>query len=117
MSTMLQAAEALAFQFTSLLLDRRYAGAHALLTAGLQESLSVEQLTEQFESSVDLDWQDGVVFPPMFENPANLPDAEPGDLGWYYVPIGGDVYSEAVTVIVGEYGGRLSIRELEIGRP
>ena len=45
------------------------------------------------------------------------PDKQPHDVGWAYVSIGGDVYSEAVTVVVARENGRLVIRQVEFGRP
>ncbi len=45
------------------------------------------------------------------------PAKQLGDVGWAYVAISGDSFSEAVTVTVAEFGGRMLIRELEWGRP
>jgi hypothetical protein len=45
------------------------------------------------------------------------PGHESGDLGWAYVSIGGDVYSEAVTVVVALEDGESRIRSVEFGRP
>lgn len=39
------------------------------------------------------------------------------DLAWIYVVIGGNVYSEAVIVVVTEESGVLRVREVEWGRP
>jgi hypothetical protein len=45
------------------------------------------------------------------------PGKEPSDVGWVYVGIGGDVYSEAVTVVVTLEDGELKVRTVEYGRP
>jgi hypothetical protein len=45
------------------------------------------------------------------------PARQLGDVGWAYVAISGDGFSEAVTVTVADMGGRMMIRELEWGRP
>jgi hypothetical protein len=45
------------------------------------------------------------------------PSKQPSDIGWAYVSIGGDVYSEAVTVVVTSEQGEAKIREVEFGRP
>jgi hypothetical protein len=42
---------------------------------------------------------------------------EPSDVGWAYVSVGGDVYSEAVTVVVTLEEGELRVRTVEFGRP
>ena len=45
------------------------------------------------------------------------PDKQPNDLGWAYVAIGGDGFSEAVTLILQQEGETPVIRHLEWGRP
>jgi hypothetical protein len=47
----------------------------------------------------------------------NGPDKQPGDLGWAYVAIEGDGYSEAVIVTVALVDGAPLIRDVEWGRP
>ena len=117
MTTSPPPAEALAVRFASLLLDRQYGQAHALLTPEVRNTLSMMELAGQFEACVPLDWEEGRIERPMFMNPALLPDARPGDLGWYYVPIGGNIASEGMTVIVGAGDEGLAIRTVEFGRP
>jgi hypothetical protein len=69
-----------------------------------------------FEAIVPIDWP---TVGPMEVGHAmeTWPDKQPADVGWVYVGIGGDVYSEAVTVIVTREDGRLKIRAVEWGRP
>ena len=45
------------------------------------------------------------------------PGKEAADAGWVYVSIGGDVYSEAITVVVASEDGTLKVRDVEFGRP
>lgn len=45
------------------------------------------------------------------------PGREPDDAGWAYVAIAGDVFSEAVTVVVEHAGNGFAIRDIEWGRP
>jgi hypothetical protein len=45
------------------------------------------------------------------------PGREPSDVGWAYVSVGGDEYSEAVTVVVTLEEGELRVRTVEFGRP
>ena len=41
------------------------------------------------------------------------PEKKKGDVGWVYVAIAGDDFSEAVTVVVAQVGDRLAIRSIE----
>jgi hypothetical protein len=45
------------------------------------------------------------------------PGRKPSDVGRVYVSVGGDVYSEAVTVIVTLEDEALKVRAVEFGRP
>jgi hypothetical protein len=45
------------------------------------------------------------------------PDRQTGDLAVVYVALGGDNFSEAVTLMLAEYGQETLIRQLEWGRP
>ena len=45
------------------------------------------------------------------------PGKQTGDVGWAYVPICGENFVEAVTVIVTNEEGLLRIRSVEWGRP
>ena len=45
------------------------------------------------------------------------PAKQPSDVGWAYVGIGGELYSEAVIVVVTSENGEAKIREVEFGRP
>jgi hypothetical protein len=69
-----------------------------------------------FEAIVPTDW--GPIGPiETGETLANWPGRQPSDLGWVYVSLGGDVYSEAVIAVVTMEDGEPRIREAEFGRP
>jgi hypothetical protein len=45
------------------------------------------------------------------------PNKEEDDIGWAYVALSGDSFSEAATVIMKLEDGRMVIRSIEWGRP
>jgi hypothetical protein len=105
-----------ALKFTNALAARDYAGAHAMTSRAYRSAMSVDELKAAFEAIVPTDW--GAIGPiETGETLGNWPGRQPSDLGWVYVSIGGDVYSEAVIVIVTLEDGQARIREVEFGRP
>ena len=77
---------------------------------------TVEQLRTAFETIVPSDWGPmGTI--EVGHTMTTWPGKQLSDIGWAYVSIGGDVYSEAVTVIVMLEHGEAKIREVEFGRP
>ena len=107
-----------ALQFTKALTERDYVRAYAMTSQGYQGRTSMEQLRKAFEAIVPSDW--GAIGPvtvvrtmTQWQSPAK----QPSDLGWVYVGIGGDVYSEAVTAIITLENGQPKVREVEFGRP
>jgi len=105
-----------ALQFAQLLAARDYAKAHAMTSLGYRKRNSVNQLQAAFEAIVPTDW--GAIGPiELGLTMTTWPDKQPADLGWAYVSIGGEVYSEAVTVVVTSESGEPKIREVEFGRP
>jgi len=93
--------------------------AHSMVSAPLQATTSASQLEEEFIAMIEY-----AECPPE-----NLPDVEvteamndwpakqDGDVGWAYVAMSNDYYSEAVTVVVAHEDGSSVIREVEWGRP
>jgi hypothetical protein len=68
------------------------------------------------EAIVPTDW--GAIGPvTVVQTMTQWPAKQPSDLGWVYVSIGGDVYSEAVIAIITLENGRPKVREVEFGRP
>ena len=105
-----------ALEFTMRLAERDYHGAYELLDDDLQRMMTKDELAESFEEIVPTDWVfDGIEV--MDQELDNWPGRQADDAGWAYVSIGGDVYSEGVTVIVTGSNGDLRIREIEFGRP
>jgi hypothetical protein len=102
--------------FTKALADRDYAAAYSMTSEEFKSRYSMDQLREDFETIVPTDW--GTVGPiGVGEVMQEWPTKRKSDVAWVYVYIGGDVYSEAVTVVLSTEGGALKIREVEYGRP
>ena len=78
--------------------------------------MSLEQLQQSFEAIVPDDW--GEMGPiEVGETMTSWPGKQAADIAWVYVSIGGNVYSEAITVVVTSEDESLKIREIEFGRP
>jgi len=107
---------AIALEFAQSLAERQYTKAYEMTTKEYRKRTSVEQLQATFESIVPSDW--GPMGPiEVGQTMTTWTGKEPADLGWAYVSIGGEVYSEAVTVVVTSEHGEAKIREVEFGRP
>lgn len=102
-------------RFAQALLDRDFATAHALTSSEYRGRVSPAELQEEFERSVPPDWRGGFV--EVGEPELDWRGKRPTDVAMVYVCIGGDVYSEAVIVVVAEEGDELTVREVEVGRP
>ena len=106
----------IALVFVSSMAARDYVKAYAITTEEYREKTSVEQLRSAFEAIVPTDW--GTAGPiEVGQTMTSWPGKRHSDLGWAYVSIGGDVYSEAVTVVVRSENREARIREVEFGRP
>jgi hypothetical protein len=105
-----------AVTFTKALVSRDYAAAYELTSKEYRDSTSLEAMQAAFEAIVPDDWK--TVGPvEVGETMEAWPGKKPLDVGWAYVSIGGDVYSEAVTVVITSEGGELRVRTVEFGRP
>lgn len=105
-----------ALEFTKALAARDYSAGYALCSQHLRDTMSLQELTEQFEDIVPSDW--GSTDPiDVGETMEEWPGKGPSDLGWAYVSIGGDVYSEALVIIVTEEEGEPKVGSVEFGRP
>jgi len=105
-----------ALAFTKALAARDYDAAYALTSRAYRNGTSPKALADAFEMIVPIDW--GTVGPiEVGETLEDWPGREPSDAGWAYVSVGGDVYSEAVTVVVTREEGELRVRAAEFGRP
>jgi hypothetical protein len=105
-----------ALGFTNALATRNYAAAYALTSNEYRDSTSVEAMQAAFEAIVPTDWKTiGPV--EVGETMEDWPGRKPSDVGRAYVSVGGDAYSEAVTVVVTLEAEALKVRTVEFGRP
>jgi len=106
----------LALRFTQELVDREYDKAYSRTTAILRQHSSFESFVSHFETIVPKDW--GPASPlEIAETRFDWPEKNPQDIMWVYVSIGGDVYSEAITLIVTKEVSAFKISHIEYGRP
>ena len=105
-----------ALEFTKSLATRDYAKAYAMAAEEYRKRTSLDQMQTAFEAIVPTDWgKIGAI--QVGDTMTTWPTKKPSDLGRAYVSIGGDVYSEAVVVVVTLDSGEPKIREVEFGRP
>jgi hypothetical protein len=105
-----------ALGFAEALARRDYPAAWAMTSKPYQAATTMEAMQVLFEEIVPTDWTSvGPI--EIGTTMDSWPGQEPGDLGRAYVSIGGDVYSEAVTVVVALEDGESRVRSVEFGRP
>ena len=105
-----------AVAFVTALTKRDYAGAYGMTTRDYRNRVSFEAMQAAFEGIVPPD------FGPIGSVESGLamdtwPDKQPADQGWVYVSVGGDVFSEAVNVVVATEDRAMKVRDAEFGRP
>jgi hypothetical protein len=105
-----------ALEFAESLAARDYAKAHAMTAEAYRARTTVDQLGAAFEAIVPRDWDPAGPIE-VGETMTAWPEKQPGDLGSAYVGIGGEVYSEAIMVVVALEHGAARIRQVEFGRP
>jgi len=106
----------IALEFGRSLAAREYPKAYAMTSHDYRQNRTVDELRIGFEAIVPRDW--GAIGPiEVGQTMTSWPGKQPSDVGWAYVSIGGDVYSEAIVVIVTSENGVGRIREVEFGRP
>jgi hypothetical protein len=103
-------------KFARALAGRDYATAYAMTSSDYQRSTTLDEMRTAFEAIVPLEWPTGspVAVGQVMET---WPTKQPSDVGWVYLSIGGDVYSEAVTVVVMREADTYKVRTVEFGRP
>lgn len=105
-----------ALEFARSLAAREYPKAYAMMSHGYRQERTVDELQIGFEAIVPRAW--GAIGPiEVGQTMTSWPGKQPDDVGWAYVSIGGEAYSEAVIVIVTSENGEARIREVEFGRP
>jgi hypothetical protein len=105
-----------ALEFSQKIVAGKFADAHSMLASAISEEISAQQLQAAYEEMVA--YRDEI---PQFVEVMNILDEWPakaeGDLGWAYVEIATESYSEAIAVVVAQEQGQIVIREIEWGRP
>lgn len=105
-----------ALKFASALAHGDFDQAHRCICEKHKSDWSAAQLRTAYEGMIE--YGDGSAnFVEVMETMTDWPTRVEGDLGWVYVAIAGDDFSEAVAVIVSEDDGEQRIREIEWGRP
>jgi hypothetical protein len=105
-----------ATQFANALVQRDYSLAHSLLADALKGELPPDQLQARYEGMIAA-YGNPAQAAEVMETLTDWPDKQPGDLGWAYVAISGENFSEAVTLTLADQGGQPAIREIVWGRP
>jgi hypothetical protein len=106
----------LGLRFAKALSSDDHRGALAMLAPGLRSELGLEGLARRHGEMIFPD--DGPVTTlEIITTMTDWPAKQAGDIGWVYVAMAGDGYSEAVTCIVADSTSGPVIREIEWGRP
>lgn len=108
----------LAFAFAQAVVKGEFVQAYALLSNGLRQEMSPQDLESRYYAMIEYgggppDLIEVIQVDLMQEWPLR----QEGDVGWAYVAICGEGYSEAVSVVVAEEAGCKVIRMVEWGRP
>ena len=106
----------LAVKFAEALVSGHFQSARACLTSSCAEANNEGQLKAQLEEMTAYAGTPAthVMLVTTMEQ---WPDQRPNDVGWAYVAIDGEGFSEAVTVIVENERQTPAIRYIEWGRP
>ena len=109
----------LALKFAGDLKDERFESAHAQLTQANRLIWSASSLQKQYEDMIS--YGDGPTQHLNVEVTDDMKDwrseKREEDLGWVYVSMRGEEFSEAVALIFTEENDEPKIREIEWGRP
>lgn len=112
----LQDAKDTALKFSNLMSSRNYSDAYEMTSKKFKDNFSATEMQENFEDMISSDW--GEVSPiEVGETMMEWPTKESSDIAWVYVILGGEVYSEALTLILAGEEDSIKIREIEFGRP
>ena len=113
---MTEAAPALATDFVRALASRDYGRAYAMTSEDYRAGASQAEMQAAFEAVIPLDWGDTEPIE-IGLTMSDWPGKQSDDVGYVFVSIYGDVYSEGVSVVVASGGDSLVIRGVEWGRP
>ena len=102
--------------FARKIVDGDADGAHAMLSAALAQVTTAADLSGQFDALAnDMGGVTGVGEPMVILE--EWPDMAVDDRAMVYVPLEGDVFSEALTVAIAASDDGLRISNIEWGRP
>jgi hypothetical protein len=107
---------AVGLNFATALARRDYATAYAMTSSEYQRNITAAEMRAAFEAIVPTDWRTGGPGRSGRHDGDVAGQAAIGCRG-AYVSIGGEVYSEAVIVVVALESDTLRIRTVEFGRP
>lgn len=104
--------------FAEALTLGRFEEAHGYLDQRLQAQLTVTTLRARYAQMIAYGSGPArVAAPAQYDAMLGWKTWRRGDLGWVYLPLEGQDFQEAVTIIVADEHGQTKIRELEFGRP
>jgi len=106
----------LALNFTNTLAERHFAQAYAMTAATYKKQFSQTQLQAEFERIVPSDF--GPIGPiEIGQGMTTWADKARADVAWFYVSIGGESYSEGLSLVISLENDRPVISKIEFGRP
>lgn len=107
---------ALADRFARALSLGQFDVAHSLLTEGEKAQLSEASLKKEYLGMIDYG-HCAANHVEVMQAHTSWSQKKEGDIGWAYVAIAGDNFSEAVAVVVTRTPVGIGIRSIEWGRP
>ena len=105
-----------ALEFANALVRRDDEAAYAMTTRDYQRRVPLATLRERFDAITPVEFGP-ITSVDVGMSMESWPDKQGGDVGWVYVTIGGDVYSEALIVVITVEDDAMKVREVEFGRP
>jgi hypothetical protein len=106
----------LADKFAHALTEGRFDDAQALLVGDQKKSSSAATLKKQYEEMIAYASGPSAHIEVM-QTLDTWPEKQRGEVGWVYVAITGDDFSEAISVVVAQEGDLQGICQIEWGRP
>jgi hypothetical protein len=102
--------------FANFLTKGNFKAAHKMLSAAEKEMYSSGDLKESFQEMFE--GEEGLsLVVELINTMTDWPDRQDSDLGWAYVSISDDNYSEGISAVITREGNATKIRDIEWGRP
>jgi hypothetical protein len=108
--------ENFALKFALALMRGEFGAARSLLAKPLRRDLSTRDLEAAFMAMIAHAGAP-VRSAEVTSALSHWPAKQPGDIGWVYVAMSGETFSEGVSVAVCAENGALRIRDIAWGRP